>query len=101
MCRKDCFWPKAACRETSVCRRSVPLIRAAFVAKDQCVRQTLSDYWAVGNGTLDHFRHRPRCSAVIFELSVLFSESCGRPNQLEPKRTAEIRERMLAAGLPI
>lgn len=40
--------------------------------RDQCVRKTLPHRWAVGNGTLDHFRHRPRCSTVILELGVLF-----------------------------
>ncbi|NHZ32520.1 phosphoribulokinase [Massilia sp. CCM 8692] len=33
--------------------------------------------------------------AKAVEIRAMFS------NQLEPKRTAEIRERMLAAGLPI
>jgi hypothetical protein len=63
---------KAACRKTSVYRRSICLIRTAFVARHQYVRKTLSDRWVVGNGTFDHFRHRPKCSAVVFELSVLF-----------------------------
>lgn len=47
-------------------------------------------------------RHGYRLKDMIEQFDAKAAEICAMfSNQLEPKRTAEIRERMLAAGLPI